>query len=162
MYMAAVKNTYHKVDQANVQEKVKAMRRDMPDDSVFYRPCQELLDQDMDMEFSDEKENQTEQDECAAEADDQVRIKSSLLSKNKLLFVHQTKWQKRLLNKYGNELTLPDATYKTTRYALPLFFSVLVIKLLGLLLSKMNVLQESERPSTSSTSGTHIGIQLPS
>ena len=74
------------------------------------------------MEFSDEKENQTEQDECAAEADDQVRIKSSLLSKNKLLFVHQTKWQKRLLNKYGNELTLPDATYKTTRYAFPLFF----------------------------------------
>ena len=89
--------------------------------TVFYRPCQELLDQDIDMAFSDEKEKQTDQDDCAAEADDQVRIKSSLLSKNKLLFVHQTKWQKRLLNKYGNELTLLDATYKTTRYALPLF-----------------------------------------
>lgn len=31
---------------------------------------------------------------------------------------------KRLLLKYGNEITLLDATYKTTRYALPLFFLV--------------------------------------
>ena len=31
---------------------------------------------------------------------------------------------KRLLKKYGNELFLLDATYKTTRYALPLFFLV--------------------------------------
>ena len=41
-----------------------------------------------------------------------------------LLFVYQAKWQKRLLLKYGNELSLLDATYKTTRYALPLFFLV--------------------------------------
>ena len=30
----------------------------------------------------------------------------------------------RLLKKYGNEMCLLDATYKTTRYALPLFFLV--------------------------------------
>ena len=41
---------------------------------------------------------------------------------NKLLFVHQTAWQRRLLNKYGKDICLLDATYKTTRYALPLFF----------------------------------------
>ena len=40
----------------------------------------------------------------------------------KLLFVHQTAWQKRLLRLYGNDICLLDATYKTTRYALPLFF----------------------------------------
>lgn len=38
------------------------------------------------------------------------------------LFVYQNKWQKDLLHKYGNEILLLDATYKTTRYALPLFF----------------------------------------
>ena len=40
----------------------------------------------------------------------------------KLLYVHQTSWQKRLLSQYGNDICLLDATYKTTRYSLPLFF----------------------------------------
>ena len=38
-----------------------------------------------------------------------------------LLFVHQTAWQRRLLERYGN-VCLLDATYKTTKYALSLFF----------------------------------------
>ena len=40
------------------------------------------------------------------------------------MFIHQTKWQQRLLNRYGNELSLLDTTYHTTKYALPLFFLV--------------------------------------
>ncbi|CAH3020845.1 unnamed protein product, partial [Porites evermanni] len=40
----------------------------------------------------------------------------------KFLFVHQEVWQQRLLRRYGSELVLLDATYKTTKYALPLFF----------------------------------------
>ena len=38
------------------------------------------------------------------------------------LFVHQEPWQQRMLETYGSELALIDATYKTTRYAVPLFF----------------------------------------
>jgi len=38
-----------------------------------------------------------------------------------LLFVCQTDWQQRLLRRYGS-VCLLDATYRTTRYALPLFF----------------------------------------
>lgn len=38
------------------------------------------------------------------------------------LFVHQEQWQQRLLTRYGYELVLMDATYKTTKYAIPLFF----------------------------------------
>ena len=38
------------------------------------------------------------------------------------LFIHQEQWQKRLLHRYGQELIFLDATYKTTKYALPLFF----------------------------------------
>ena len=41
-----------------------------------------------------------------------------------LLFVHQSANQKRILEKYGNEICLLDATYKTTKYSVPLFFLV--------------------------------------
>ena len=41
---------------------------------------------------------------------------------NSFLFVCQSKWQKYLRQRYGSELILLDATYKTTRYSLPLFF----------------------------------------
>nr|XP_047142557.1 uncharacterized protein LOC124816872 [Hydra vulgaris] len=44
--------------------------------------------------------------------------------KDSLLFVYQDMWQKRLLLRYGPELVFLDATYHTTRYALPLFFLV--------------------------------------
>ena len=37
-----------------------------------------------------------------------------------LLFVHQEGWQQQLLVKLGNTMTLLDATYKTTKYSLPL------------------------------------------
>ncbi|XP_065680304.1 uncharacterized protein LOC124806293 [Hydra vulgaris] len=43
---------------------------------------------------------------------------------DEFLFVYQAGWQKKLLNKYGNEMIFLDATYKTTRYSLPLFFLV--------------------------------------
>ena len=39
-----------------------------------------------------------------------------------LLWVHQEPWQQQLMLKYGNIISLMDATYKTTRYDLPLFF----------------------------------------
>ena len=39
-----------------------------------------------------------------------------------VLFVHQEEWQRRLLLRYGSVLALLDATYKTTKYAMPLFF----------------------------------------
>ena len=39
-----------------------------------------------------------------------------------LLWVHQEPWQQELLIKYGNTVSMIDATYKTTKYDLPLFF----------------------------------------
>lgn len=41
--------------------------------------------------------------------------------KQKFLFCYQSEWQKKMLQMYGS-ITLLDATYRTTRYALPLFF----------------------------------------
>lgn len=58
---------------------------------------------------------------------DDVRIgetytKTLYGTNRKFLYVHQTPWQKRLLSLYGKEITLLDATYRTTRYSLPLYF----------------------------------------
>ena len=49
------------------------------------------------------------------EADEEKRIEN-------LLYVHQEKWQAELLMRYGNSIVLMDATYKTTKYEIPLFF----------------------------------------
>ena len=46
-----------------------------------------------------------------------------------VMFVHQTKWQRLLLNQFRNEITLLDASYKTTRYDLLLFFLVVRINM---------------------------------
>ena len=40
------------------------------------------------------------------------------------LLVHQMQWQKEMLAKYGNTMTLLDATYTTTVYDLALFFVI--------------------------------------
>lgn len=40
------------------------------------------------------------------------------------LFIHQEEWQRRLMKLYGNTVTLLDATYRTTKYSLPLFMVV--------------------------------------
>ena len=47
-----------------------------------------------------------------------------MTGESRLLFVHQTKFQTRLLDHYGNSICLLNATYKTTKYSLPLFFVV--------------------------------------
>ena len=38
---------------------------------------------------------------------------------NKFMFVHQQEWQQRLLLRYGSDLVPMDATYKTTKEAIP-------------------------------------------
>ena len=54
------------------------------------------------------------------EADEAVKLSTS---QRGLLFVHQEPWQQELLKKYGS-LSMIDATYRTTRYDIPLFFIV--------------------------------------
>ncbi|XP_078679503.1 LOW QUALITY PROTEIN: uncharacterized protein LOC144915131 [Branchiostoma floridae x Branchiostoma belcheri] len=40
----------------------------------------------------------------------------------KLLFCYQTAWQQRLMHLYGQQMCLLDATYRTCRYSVPIFF----------------------------------------
>jgi len=70
-------------------------------------------------------ESEDSGEEGEPEEDDVEELKVDDGTSNKgLIFVHQTSWQRRLLNRYGNELSLLDATYRTTKYSLPLYFLV--------------------------------------
>ena len=95
------------IDQEALQEKVDEWKRENPTTSNYFRPkCSSSTD-----------DNTGENLECETS----VKRKSKS-SQNSLLLVYQELWQKRLLLRYGSELVLLDATYRTTRYALPLFF----------------------------------------
>ena len=61
------------------------------------------------------KEIKQEDNECTS--DDHPMLFSQTL-----LYVHQEEWQQHLLRRYGNTIVLIDATYKTTKYELPMFF----------------------------------------
>ena len=54
--------------------------------------------------------------------EDDNTLQEQLSTEQTLLWVHQEPWQQHLMVKYGNIISLMDATYKTTRYDLPLFF----------------------------------------
>ena len=56
---------------------------------------------------------------------DQIDAVNAVPSGNeKMMFVYQSKELKNMYERYGNHMILLDATYKTTKYALPLFFVV--------------------------------------
>ena len=109
MYRASVKKLLSKVDQENLQRKIENWHQEYPQDSFYFRPC--ALSPSPSSAVEGDK-NKT--DESWVQAD---------VTQN-LLFAHQTTWQKQLMIRYGNEITLLDATYKTMRYDLPLFFLV--------------------------------------
>ena len=71
------------------------------------------------MSYNSTNDNGINEKEEVAENCDIV-IESS--PSDSLLFAYQSSWIKRLLRTYGNDICLLDATYKTTHYAVPLFF----------------------------------------
>ena len=107
IYLAAVKLRFSKIDQVNLEQKVKEWKKERSCDHFMFRGYGEALQDPV-------PNSATEEDE------DEVQVRG-ITSKQKLLFVYQAAWQKKLLAKYGNNICLLDATYRTTRYALPLF-----------------------------------------
>mgnify|MGYP001795844229 CR=1 FL=1 len=100
MYIAITSQRLAKVDQENLKKKIDTRQQTQPNDFYHFRP---FIDPET-------KENIKEEDDAS--------------SCQGLLFIHKSKWQQRLLQRYGNELCLLDATYRTTKYSLPLFFLV--------------------------------------
>ena len=87
-----------KFDQENLKMKIEAWRELDPQSQFYFRPFvkNDIVEED----FIDEKVLTKEYEQP-------------------LLWVHQTKWQQEMLLKYGNIMTLMDATYKVD---IPLFF----------------------------------------
>ena len=69
----------------------------------------------------------SEENEEDSDDDDDVQIKfdkvvNTNTTNGKLLFVYQSPNMQRLYRRYASSLIMLDATYPTTKYALPLFF----------------------------------------
>ena len=92
MYIAKLGLDFSKFDQDNLNAMIKKWKDQGSTASHFFRP------------------------HMTTEGSDQASDKTGLL------WVHQEQWQKELMCKYGNCISLIDATYRTTRYDLPLFF----------------------------------------
>lgn len=119
MYQATVKYRRSKIDQENVSSKVDEWKSRYEQDKFYFRPHL----------HEDSHEDDIEQNsEIKSEMNDEGKEESVYLTRHRtssdgktLLFVHQSEWQRRLLQRYG-DVCLLDATYKSTKYALPLFF----------------------------------------
>ncbi|VDI37852.1 Hypothetical predicted protein, partial [Mytilus galloprovincialis] len=110
---------YSGLDQENLQHKIENWESGSSD-RFYFRPCTgekpssnqvKRTDRVFPLEDSDDEE----EEESVSSENENIR--------NTFLFVHQTKEQSQLMRKYG-ELTLIDSTYKTSKYALPLFLLV--------------------------------------
>ena len=114
IYMATVCLRFSKIDQINLEKKIEEWKKECPSDSFYYRKYSDVTP-DLQQKLRNLKEDDA--------VTDDVNI-NMVTSSNRLLFIYQSEWQKKLLSRYGNELSMLDATYKTTRYSLPLFFLV--------------------------------------
>ena len=102
------------IDQECLQSKIELWKEEDPSTNIYFRP-KGIVGVTSNSEHDKDKEN-------IEDNLDEAKLQPG--SETSLLFVYQSEWQKRLLNRYGQELILLDATYRTTRYALPLFFLV--------------------------------------
>ena len=92
MYMANKKMKLDQLDQCNLQKQIGNWKEEDKRRCFYLRTIKEY-----------ESENKKS-------------------DKNTFLYIHQEHWQQELMLKYGHDLCLMDATHKTTKYALPLFF----------------------------------------
>ena len=91
-----------KLDQKNLGLKIDEWKKNSPDSKLYFRPYK--------------KKSPKQQLEMVNTEDEVTEYEQTLL------WIHQESWQQDLLIKYGNTITLMDATYKTTQYELALFF----------------------------------------
>jgi hypothetical protein len=149
IYAAIMKQQLSSIDQENVEKKIKMWQIENPEDKFKFRP---YLEQDKGV-------TQQTQDEDMEEDTDNDNMDLNLGDKA-LLFVHQTKWQQRLLNLYGSELALLDATYKTTKYALPLFFLVVKTNIDYQIVGSFVTQSETTEAIKEAQSGHLVGLRM--
>ncbi|XP_028415032.1 uncharacterized protein LOC114538114 [Dendronephthya gigantea] len=120
MYRATVQQRHSNIDQENLESKIKEWQKENPDDKFYFRPYSHVNTGGDDGKSDEDDGDYANENDHSCD-DDIVEIKQEDQLKN-LLLVHQTQWQRKLLERYGGDICLLDATYKTSRYALPMFF----------------------------------------
>lgn len=108
------------IDQESLAEKIKTWRQENPNVKIFFRPKSQSTHNNtsnVNDNIADDKDDEDDDSESDLKFEEEDSLES-------LLFVYQADWQSRLFQRYGGEMLLLDATYKTTRYVLPLFFLV--------------------------------------
>jgi len=122
IYKRRMANIHSRIDQVNLRAKLAHWSTEYSNDSFYFREYGELNDAgSVVTDHNDDDGSATVEDnDIIADEDDDVLIHATRCSR--LLFCHQSDWQRHLLKLYGNEICLLDATYKTSKYALPLFF----------------------------------------
>ena len=113
------------LDQQNAQLKIQQWKTTDTESTHFFRPYIQKESREPDSKFDDPmapESKETNKYVGNDGGDDSITIRDDGSYTQTLLWVHQTEWQKALLKRYGNTISLIDATYKTTRYELALFF----------------------------------------
>ena len=95
IYKAKIALQLSKLDQENLTLKMEEWSKSNINDHYLFRPYLKRETNDV---------------------NDEVQFDLSLL------WISQQKWQKELIARYGNHISLIDATYRTMKYELPLFF----------------------------------------
>ena len=115
------------LDQENLRLKIDQWKISDPESTHFFRPylINDVKDVDTSTPADQPTEKKTEGHFNDNDGGDGFGIITDTTnSEQTLLWIHQSKWQQELLARYGNTINLIDATYKTTKYDLALFFIV--------------------------------------
>ena len=130
VYIAKKATEFSKLDQEQLQCKLKKWKETFPNQNAFYRPCLQVKEEHPNPEIASSSSDSKVISQNCQIFDGNSGIENmctssttSLVdSSQNFLLVLQDEWQKKLLERYGNTICLIDATYKTTQYDLPLYF----------------------------------------
>lgn len=120
MYVATTKHKLSCMDQVRLQKKIDEWMQEDSQRKFHFRPYR-IIDGGEENLQNDIKCDDKRTSKSIEFNPHEIRSKQF---QQKLLYVHQEAWQRNLLQKYGNNICLMDATYKTTKYVLPLFFVI--------------------------------------
>lgn len=124
IYMAKKALELSCLDQDNLRLKIEQWKTTDPDSTHFFRPYLLKSDKCASPPSPDQPSKNIDMLAGSNDTDNisSITDRSNQYEQN-ILWIHQTKWQQELLERYGNTISLIDATtYKTTKYDLALFF----------------------------------------
>ena len=118
--MTSLQQKLSQIDQVNLIQLIENWMKEDSSRKFFVRPCTDnKMDDEKAPDFAEDDDDDDDDDDYTPLH--KISPEDIASKKNNFLYVHQEKWQQDLLVRCGN-ICLIDATYKTTKYNLPLFF----------------------------------------